>query len=212
MNAIDLIQLGKTLAQTGMIYGSGGNLSCRIKNQIIITASGANLGQLQERDLVVLALDGTPLETCQPQPSSEWALHVGAYRVRPQARVVIHAHPPKAITLGLLGHSLPALTPDQYLHLGSHVPLIRYITPTTKSLAVAVANVLETRPAVLLQNHGVVVTAESIEHAQLRLILLEEACHIYLGALAVGKPRVLSEENRQALDNVTGGRYKMREA
>ena len=211
MTSIDLIRLGKTLAQAGMIHGSGGNLSCRIEDYIIITASGANLGRLQEADLVVLALDGSPLEISPSQRSSEWALHVGAYQMRPKAQVVIHAHPPKAITLGILGHSLPALTPDQYLHLGSHVPLIRYITPTTESLAVAVANVLETRPAVLLQNHGVVVTAEGIEHAQLRLTLLEEACNIYLGALAVGKPRVLSEENRQALDNVTGGRYKMKE-
>ena len=63
MTSIDLIRLGKTLAQAGMIHGSGGNLSCRIEEYIIITASGANLGRLQEADLVVLALDGSPLDS-----------------------------------------------------------------------------------------------------------------------------------------------------
>ena len=210
MNAIELIKLGQILGREGMIRGSGGNLSCRAKDRIIISATGAQLREMQERDLAVLSLDGTPLLTDGPRRSSEWAFHVAAYRVRPQARVVIHAHPPKAIALGILGHAFPALTPDEYLHLGPRVPLIPYVTPTTVQLANAVADLLERGPAVLLQNHGVVVTGTTIEHAYLRLTLLEEGCAIYLDALAIGTPRVLSENDMRALDEITGGRYKMR--
>lgn len=205
-----LMLLGQALGKEGMIRGSGGNLSIREEDRIIITATGAKLGQMQERELVALSLDGTPLRADGARRSSEWAFHVAAYRVRPQAKVVIHAHPPKAIALGILGHAFPALTPDQYLHLGARVPLVPYLTPTTRQLANAVTEALKSAPAALLQNHGVVVTGTTIQQARLRLTLLEEGCAIYLDALPLGTPRTLSQQDMHALDEITGGRYKMR--
>jgi ribulose-5-phosphate 4-epimerase/fuculose-1-phosphate aldolase len=68
--------------------------------------------------------------------------------------------------------------------------------------------VLQTAPAVLLQNHGVIVAGRSTGQALLRLMLLEEQAAIYLDALAVGPPRILSAGDRQALDEISGGRYK----
>ncbi|MBA3532631.1 MAG: class II aldolase/adducin family protein, partial [Ardenticatenales bacterium] len=186
----------------------GGNLSYRDKDKIVITASGAPLGKLLPTDLVTLSLQGDPLAADGPRRSSEWALHVAAYHTRKEAHVVLHAHPPKAIALGLLHRSLPALTPDQYLHLGPQVPLLPYLTPTTPHLARAVAETLQGAPAVLLQNHGVLVTAPTPDEAHLRLLLLEEACAIFLDALAVGAPHTLSQKEMEALDEVTGGRYK----
>lgn len=213
---MELIPLGATLAREGMIQGTGGNLSYREGERILITARGARLGEMQATDLVALSLKGEPLATGAapgipegPAPSSEWAIHVAAYHARPESLVVIHAHPPKAIALGLLSRPLPALTPDQYLHLGSRVPLVRYLTPGTPALAAAIADGLRVAPAALLQNHGVVVTAATPKQAHLRLTLLEEACGIYLAALAVGAPQVLSEEHMRALDEATGGRYRL---
>jgi L-fuculose-phosphate aldolase len=87
---------------------------------------------------------------------------------------------------------------------------VAYRTPTTSQLAEAAASPLKSSPAILLQNHGVIVTGETVKKAHLRLTLLEEASAIYLDALAVGMPRILSESDRQALDDVTGGRYRLR--
>src|SRR5687768_9718413 len=112
MEALELIPLAAELARVGLVRGSGGNLSYRDRDKIIITATGAPMGRLLPTDLVSLSPQGEPLAAEGPRRSSEWALHVAAYHTRKEARVVIHAHPPKAIALGLLHRSLPALTPD----------------------------------------------------------------------------------------------------
>ena len=135
-------------------------------------------------------------------------MHLAAYHSRPDCQVVLHVHPPKAISLGLINHTLPAHTPDFYLHLGPSVPLLPYLTPTTEQLGQAVSQLLPTSPAIMLQNHGVLVTGRNIPQALLRLFLLEEHAAIYLDALAAGQPRHLTTTDMRQLDEVTGGRYK----
>jgi L-fuculose-phosphate aldolase len=93
--------------------------------------------------------------------------------------------------------------------LGAEVPLLEYVTPTTEALGTAVANKLQHTPAVLLQNHGVLVIGQSVSQALLRLTLLEEQAGIYLDALAAGTPRIFTSEDMEELDRITDGRYKM---
>ena len=206
-----LIEAGREIVEAGMVKGWGGNLSGRYRDRIAITRSGADLGRLTAEEFVLVRPDASVkrLRSRQPRPSSEVAIHLEAYASRPETQVIMHVHSPKAISLGILGYSLPALTPDFYLHLGAEVPLLPYITPTTAELGTAVAELLLTKTAVLLQNHGVIVMGNSVSQALLRLTLLEEAAGIYLDALAVGEPRTLSAQDRQGLDRVTSGKYKM---
>lgn len=205
-----LIAAGREIVEAGMVKGWGGNLSGRYRDRIAITRSGADLGQLTAEEFVMVRPDASikRLRSRQPRPSSEVAMHLSAYAVRPETQAIIHVHPPKSISLGILGYSLPALTPDFYLHLGAEVPLLPFVTPTTDELGAAVAELLQANRAVLLQNHGVIVIGNSVSQALLRLSLLEEAAGIYLDALAVGEPRILSAKDRENLDTITGGKYK----
>ncbi len=210
-----LIAAGREIVAHGLVRGSGGNLSGRVGDHVWITPSRADLGDLTETDFVPVPLQSpisnlqSPITQLPLSPSSELPLHLAAYTARPEADAILHVHPPKAISLGLLGCSLPALTPDFYLHLGPAVPLVPYLTPTTKELAQAAGETLEAAPAVLLQNHGVLVAGRSVQQALLRLFLLEEHAAIYLDALAAGQPRLLSPADMAALDQVTGGRYRI---
>jgi L-fuculose-phosphate aldolase len=204
----ELIEAGREIVAQGLVRGSGGNLSGRSEGQLWITRSGADLGLLTTADFVP-AHPTTNTAPQSPPPSSELSMHLAAYKARPGTEVVVHVHPPKAISLGLIGRSLPALTPDLYLHLGPSVPLVPYITPTTEQLAAGVSQMLADNPAVLLQNHGVLVTGTTTRQALLRLFLLEEHAALYLDALSTGQQiRTLSEEDMQQLDEITGGRYK----
>ncbi|HLF02199.1 MAG TPA: class II aldolase/adducin family protein [Anaerolineales bacterium] len=200
-----LIATGREIVQSGLVLGAGGNLSCRFGEAIRITASGAKLGALTPDDFVAVGDHAIPSR----KPSSEWRLHTAVYAALPWANVVLHAHPPKAIALGALGRDLPALTPDFYLHLGPRVPLLPYLTPTTSELAEAVGQMIANQRAVLLGNHGVVVAGADAPSALLRLQLLEEAAAIWLAALPIGEPRPLSPDDCRALDEATGGRYKL---
>lgn len=206
-----LIEVGRQIVAAHMVKGWGGNLSGRFQDRILITRTGADLEQLMESDFVSVRLEPPPtnIKKLVPQPSSEVMMHLAAYQSSPTVQVVLHAHPPKAIALGLVGHPLPALTPDFYLHVGPVVPLVPYITPTTEALATAVSQHLAGTTSVLLQNHGVLVTGSSVSQALLRLMLIEEQATIYLDALAVGTPRLLTAENMQQLEDITGGKYRI---
>jgi L-fuculose-phosphate aldolase len=214
-----LIALGRAIAAAGLVHGSGGNISARDGDRVWITARGAELGALSASDLVALdagaldaggALDGGPQTA--GTPSSEWRLHLAAYRARPEAGWVVHSHPPHGVALGLLGQALPALTPDQYFQLGAEVPIVAYLTPTTPALAAAVERALAAGAvAALLQNHGVLVSAPDAERARLRSELLEASARVLLLALAAGpreRLRTLSADDQRALDEATGGRYR----
>ncbi len=199
-----LIQVGRQIVRAGIARGWAGSLSCRCQGKIVVTRSGADLDALTEMDFVHINPRGSQLQSRLPKPSSELGLHLGAYAADLDIKAVIHAHPPQAVGVGLLGRSLPALTPTFYRHLGASVPLLPYIAPTTENLKTAVALAFQSTTAVLLQNHGVVVVGQSASQALLRLTLLEEQAEIYLAALAAGNPRPLSEADMQALDEAWG--------
>jgi L-fuculose-phosphate aldolase len=204
----ELIEAGRQIVAAGLVRGSGGNLSGREEEQVWITRSGADLGCLEAADFVLVSMSGIGEAQLSPRPSSELSMHLAAYQARPDCQVILHVHPPKAISLGLLSRSLPAITPDFYLHLGSSVPLLPYTTPTTEKLGRSAGRLLRISPAILLQNHGVLVCGRDVKQALLRLFLIEEHAAIYLDALAAGRPRLLSPVDMRQLDEVTGGRYK----
>ena len=67
----------------GLVSGSGGNISLRCDDGILITPSGRSLESLKEEDLVLLQMDGS--YTCPNGgiPSKEWRMHLACYRARP---------------------------------------------------------------------------------------------------------------------------------
>ncbi len=199
MESLDLISLAALLAREGLLRPLRGSASFHTGDRLLITAGGTDPARLLPTDLVALSLAGEPLAVGSPERPEVWPLHIVAHRARTEARVVVYAAPPNALAVGLLGRPLPALTPDQYRALGLRVPLVRYHAPGSETLAAATIEALARAPAALLQNLGVIVTAESTEQAHRRLTLLEEGCALYLTTLAAGEPRGLSREEGEAL-------------
>jgi L-fuculose-phosphate aldolase len=187
-----MIQLGRELVEKGLVLGSGGNLSYRAGERMFITRSGARLHQLTPDDFLPVDL-AVPYRRSPvgPHPSTETPMHQAAYRARPEARVVLHCHPVNAIAWAMLGEPLPALTPDFTLYLGASVPVIPYLLPGSQPLAEAVGRALQAHPAVLLANHGVLVTGDTVARARLRLLHIDEAAAIGLKARAAGRLRPL---------------------
>lgn len=195
-----LIETGRRIVEAGIAKGWAGNLSGRYRGNFIITRSGADLGNLEQSDIVFMRPQTSELSLQAKRPTSELSLHMAVYKAIPETQAVIHVHSPQAIAFGLLGMGLPALTPDFYHHIGALVPVLPFMPPTTQELATAVAQMLNDSPIVLLQNHGAVVIGESFSQALLRLNLLEEQSAIYLAALAAGSPRQLWDADLEKLD------------
>ena len=103
-----------------------------------------------------------------------------------------------ATALACLRRPLPAFHYMVAVAGGDSVPLVPYFTFGTEALSLAVGAALQDRLACLLANHGLVAAGSTVAHAMKVLQEVESLCQIYLQALAVGEPVLLS-----ALDMAT---------
>jgi L-fuculose-phosphate aldolase len=144
----------------------------------------------------VVDLDGRQLGG-ELAPTSELDLHLGVYR-RYDAGAVVHTHAPMATALSCVLDELPCVH-YQMLLLGGTVPVAPYATFGTPELADAVLDALEGRSAALMANHGAIVHGQDLDSALELSLLLEWACTVYWRAAAIGDPRVLGDEEREAV-------------
>ncbi|MGH2874213.1 MAG: class II aldolase/adducin family protein, partial [Solirubrobacteraceae bacterium] len=99
--------VARDLARDGLVHGSSGNVSARTGELVAVTATGAVLEHVTAAEVVVVDLDGT-LVAGEYAPTSELALHLGAYR-RFDAGAVVHSHSPAATAVGCARDELPVI-------------------------------------------------------------------------------------------------------
>ena len=102
----DLVRFGKLVHEQGFVSACDGNLSVRLdSHRILATPTGVSKGMMQASDMVVVDLHGKRLEGDR-DVSSEIAMHLTIYRVRPDIHAVVHAHPATATGFASAGMAL----------------------------------------------------------------------------------------------------------
>jgi len=171
----EIIRTGKKLTCLHLVTARAGNLSARLdKNNILITATGAALGNLSKADIVKISLSGCLLEK-NKRPSSELPLHSLIYHNFP-AKVVIHCHPPLTNAYFSVYSSLKVLTFETNFYLGD-VPLVEQGTLTVTKPEVVI-RALRKNNLVVIKNHGVFSIAENFGVSLERIEILEEAVRV----------------------------------
>lgn len=186
----------RRLAEEKLVLGTAGNVSQRHGETVAITPTGAVLRELDDDQIVLLDLDGRP-RGGDLAPTSELDLHLGVYR-RYQAGAVVHTHAPMATAVACVLDELP-LVHYAMLAFGGPVRVAPYRTFGTPELAGVTLEALRERSAALMANHGAIVHAPDVETAVEQAILLEWAAGVYWHAAALGTPRALDEQERQAV-------------
>jgi L-fuculose-phosphate aldolase len=88
--------------------------------------------------------------------SSEISMHLLIYKLRPDVRGIVHAHPRTATGFAAAGIALnQPLVCEVVIGLGS-IPLARYGTPGTSELCESLEPLIPQYDAILMSNHGVV--------------------------------------------------------
>lgn len=177
---------GRRAVAAGLVIGSGGNLSARdpATGHLLVTGGGSWLDELDRGSFAVLDPAGRHLDG--PPPSSEVALHLASYRVRPDAQALIHLHPQTSVLLTAAGEEIRLLTIDHVYYV-RRVALTPFHLSGTTELAEAGAAALEDGcNCVLLANHGCSVIADSVELAYKRAANLEEAARASYQLLLLG--------------------------
>lgn len=187
-----LISTGKRLYERRLVVARSGNLSCRLFGAtILITATGASLGQLSEEDLIEVNLDD-PAASKNARLTSEFSLHSLIYR-NFKCNAVIHCHPPLTNAYFAVCPELKTLTLESRLCLGN-VPLVEQETPSITRPELVI-EALKTNNLAVIRNHGVVAMADAFEDALNLIETMEEA--VKTAAVA----RLFKKDVLDALDN-----------
>lgn len=164
-----LCDFGLSLYSRGFTHGSTGNLSVRLPNSnLLVTPTGSSLGRLTPEGLSVIKPNGELISG--PKPTKEVPLHQALYSTRGErAGAVVHLHSCYATALSLLPDQnekdwLPHLTPYGIMQLGQ-VRLLPYFIPGSPEIGSAIKGLAGKHSAIMLANHGPVVSAKTLEAA-----------------------------------------------
>lgn len=195
----EVIEAGRFLGRRQYHVALAGNLSARVSgDRLVCTRHGADKEELSDGDLVLCDLDGQKLEGAG-EATSELNMHREAYRLRPDVRAVIHAHPPAATAFAATGTPLDQLQLPEMIVLLGPVCLVPYATPGSEQLAQNLSPLLRDHDAFLLENHGALTLGRSVRQAALRMDLLEQNARITLMTTQLGQPFALRPADTEIL-------------
>ncbi|MEO0676921.1 MAG: aldolase [Pseudomonadota bacterium] len=177
----EMCLLAKSLYDRGLTHGSTGNISARTEDGgLLVSPTGSSFGRLDPARLSRFDADGHHISG--DKPTKEMPLHTAFYDTRSQAGAVVHLHTPYAVALSLMPDAnednfLPPLTPYGIMKLGK-VKLLPFFVPGDPAMGEAVRGLAGKRSAVMLANHGPVVSGKDVEAACTAIEELEDTARL----------------------------------
>ncbi len=187
-----LVDCIRMLEQSDIIDYNG-HCSIRLEDGgIIINSGSCQRSRLTVDDICIIDIEANQLEGRSNAPL-ERHLHCGIYRVRPEVKAIVHAHPKWSTFLTMTGHSYqPVYAQGSLVH---PVPFLD--SPNSinnRAMADRLAATLGNRPAALMKSHGAVTVGKDIVEAFVLANYMEENAYRQYMALQIGKPYVFNEE------------------
>src|SRR6476661_10203490 len=199
-----IVEVGRRMYARGYTASNDGNVSARLDaGRLLMTPKSVCKGFMSPDMMVITDLEGRKLAGDR-DPSSEMQMHLEVYRQRPDARAVVHAHPP--IATGFAVASIPldrAVLAEVVTTLGS-VPIAEYATPSTDELPEAVRKYVKAHDGMLLANHGALTVGGDLYSAYYKMETIEHFAKISLVARMLGRENLISREEVMRLQELRG--------
>ena len=199
----EICAVGKKLWLRQFVDGNGGNISYRIgPNEVLCTPTLVSKYDLTPEDLCLVDLEGNQIAGSRPR-TSELLLHLEIYKAVPEAKSVVHCHPPHATAYAITGRVPPNMIIPEFEVFVGKVAISPYETPGTKTFAETVLPYVKQHNTVLLSNHGIVCWADTVTHAEWYAEVLETYCWTLMLAAQLGVPiSYISEQHGTDLLNL----------
>jgi L-fuculose-phosphate aldolase len=177
----------RILASEGHFGGLAGQLTARIsKDRFLTLALGTAFDEADPSDFIVVdddlnVIDGKGV----PNPATRF--HLWIYDKKPSVRSIVHTHPPATSALSMIGQPLivahmdMCMFQDQCAYLPDWPGL-----PIGDEEGIIISEALKDKKVILLANHGLIATGETIEEAAYLAVFFERAAALQLTASAAG--------------------------
>ena len=199
----EICAVGKKIWLRQFVDGNGGNISYRIgPNEILCTPTLMSKYDLTPEDICLVDLDGVQVAGKRPR-TSEILMHLEVYKAVPEAKSVVHCHPPHATAYAITGKVPPnGVIPEFEVFVGK-VAISPYKTPGTVEFAQTVIPYVKDHNTVLLANHGILCWADTVMHAEWYAEVLDTYCWTLMKASMLGVPlSYITEQQSSDLLNI----------
>ncbi len=192
-----IVRAAETLIARGVLSKSlHGNISVRLPGTDTILMTGSSLVGLTTDALAVIDLDDRVVEGEVSATEMEIvAMHTAFYRERSEAGSVMHTHSPYATAFAVASTPMPCVA-ESMARWGILGPT-PVATWAPRGSSESVSNILRDlqrvpeSPAVLLENHGILVSGADTNEAVRRSIAIEENAQLAVLARSLGGARQL---------------------
>jgi len=192
----------RLFARNGFDMGGAGHITARDPehpDQFWVNPLGVHFSRIKVSDLMLVSHDGEivqPPKQAKPRLNrAAFAIHSELHKARPDVVAAAHSHSLYGKAWSALGRLLDPLTQDSAAFYEDHALFEEFsgvVLDTSEGRKIAEA--LGPRKAVILQNHGILTVAQSVEGAVWRYLAMENACQVQLLADAAGPTKPMPPE------------------
>lgn len=192
--ADQLVMFMQRIYDKGLTTTSGGNLSIMDSDgNIWITPASVDKGTLNRKDIICVHPDGS----CEGphKPSSELPFHQSVYRMRPDLKAVLHAHPPALVAFSII-RKIPNLDLIPSVRkVCPEVRIAKYDVPGSDALGEKIGAVFaDGCDIAILENHGVCIGAPDMFTAFQRFETLNYSAELEILASRIGTVKSLDKD------------------
>ena len=190
----------RRLYNHGLTTTSGGNISLRISDDLIlITPSATDKGMMRWKEVGIMTILGENL-TPELKPSIESQMHLSIYRRKKEISAIVHAHPLFATAFTSMNSAInTSLTAEARAICGDPLT-VPYALMGTNELAAAAAEAIGKSDILLLENHGILTTGTSLLQAFDKLEVLENAAKMTIIVELTGRKKALGKSRLREID------------
>ncbi|MDO5815557.1 MAG: class II aldolase/adducin family protein [Methanobrevibacter sp.] len=170
-NIAEIISVSNEIYDKGLVSGKAGNISARFGDVVAITPTLKSLSNLEEKDIVLVNMQGDVLT--KGKPSSEVNMHLEIYKKRSDVNAIVHTHSPYATGFAFSDKKLKRLEGFGSIKT-QYISSIEYEKPGTDELARSASEGLGNEDVLILKNHGVICVGDQLKEAMLLAVFVEE--------------------------------------
>ncbi|KIW49775.1 hypothetical protein PV05_11424 [Exophiala xenobiotica] len=174
----------RVFADRGFDEGVAGHISVRdpiLTDHFWLNPLSMHFSQISVSDLILVNEDGDVVIGDEPINAAAFAIHSEIHKARPDVDAACHAHSVYGKAFSVFGRELDMMTQDALRFYKSHAVYDNFggvvlDREEGKRIAAALGN----GKAVILQNHGLLTCAKTVDAAAFWFISLDKTCHAQL--------------------------------
>ncbi|KIX05934.1 uncharacterized protein Z518_03908 [Rhinocladiella mackenziei CBS 650.93] len=174
----------RVFADRGFDEGVAGHISVRdpiLRDHFWLNPLSQHFSQICVSDLILVNEDGEVVIGDEPINAAAFAIHSEIHKARPDIDAACHAHSVYGKAFSVFGRELDMMTQDALRFYKSHAVYDNFGgVVLDREEGKRIAKALGNGKAVILQNHGLLTCAKTVDAAAFWFISLDKTCHAQL--------------------------------